>query len=347
MSDTLATTGQAGAVPPPNAPQEISQPLLAGAGAIPAAVNPRTGESYATEDWHLMSPIDRARHNERELKPLTFEGPKEGGVAESVDAAANNQLDPFYQRLKDEKAAGTAAPTTIRRVRRAPRPLVPADPLAPTDLTGAGIPDDGLAVTSGPDDGYRGQPREPQVKPPMANGLDPVDLRRMPAASDTDSPTRGIPRQVVDAGKQPQGGFGDQAAAQYFALNGQELRVLVEALMDQIYQRIQNDLRFNEAIVYPQVGARVVIEITGFAHDSDFLVEKIMPPDPRARTPTEIARQFADEVAFVVLAEHRETDDQGNPATPPDAVRVELGLLRPAKRVIRSGGTDMFVDVVP
>ena len=176
----------------------------------------------------------------------------------------------------------------------------------------------------------------------------PVDLALFPAASSTDSPARGIPRHAPREGLVITGGFGDHAVLQYFALTGAELRVLVEALMDDVHGRIQNDLRFNEAIVYPQVTARVVIEITGFASDTGFLVDKVLPPthEARTRTPTEIARDVADEVCFVVLSERRETDDAGNSVAPPDQVRQDLGLARPGKHVIRAAnGLETWADV--
>ena len=89
-------TPVAGATPPY---VETTAPLTAEAGAIAPAVNPLTGESYATADWMAWGSAERARHNERALQPLTF--PTTGGVAEAVDAASQGQLDPFYARMKE------------------------------------------------------------------------------------------------------------------------------------------------------------------------------------------------------------------------------------------------------
>lgn len=343
MSKDLPATGVVGAELPPGAPHEVSQPLQPEAGGIVPA--PGKGG--------YESPRDRAARNERELLPLTYgKGPVQGGVAEAVVAAAEGKLDPFFERMKADKGRPPAAadipirtspmPTTIKRIKREARvgvperPVVP-DPMAPTDLNIHGTPNDGMSTADTVP--YRGQPRDPTA---------PIDLTHAPAASNTDSPSRGIPRQVVDPGKQPTGGFGDQAAMQYFALNGQELRVLVEALMDDIYKRIQDDLRFNEALTYPQVNVRVAVEVTGFVHDADFVVDRILAPthEARTRTPLEVARAVADEMAFVILAEHQEADAaSGEPLNSPDQTRLDLGLARPAKRIIKSGGVDVFVDV--
>jgi len=94
----------AGAELPAGAPHQVSQPLASDAGRIAVATNPRTGESYAREDWHTMSPAQRAKHNERELAPLVARGPIQGGVAEAVDAVAEGKLDPFYANLKARQA---------------------------------------------------------------------------------------------------------------------------------------------------------------------------------------------------------------------------------------------------
>ena len=334
----------AGAVPPPNAPKEVSQPLTARAGAIAPAVNPRTGESFATEPWHTMDPLARARHNEKELAPLTFGGqpPAEGSHAESVEAAREGKIDPFYKRLA-EQAAQPAAPagTTIRRIKRAgataPRPPV-------LDTVGVEVP-----PPTGEDmaAGIEGVPELVALQP--APDPDPIDLARMPAASDTDSPARGVPRGTpTRPGKEITGGFSSPAEMQYFALDGRELKALVETLMDELHARIQDDLRFNEALVYPRVAVKVAVTVTGYMQDNGFLVERVLPPTAPAAsaTPLDIAEQVADEVVFVMMATRRETDDQGESVTPPDAIRVELGLDRPYKRrVVGPTGQARFVDV--
>jgi hypothetical protein len=363
MSDTLPPTAVAGAEAPF---EETAQPLTRDAGGIAPAVNPLTGEPYATEDWHTMTPAQRARHNERELKPLTYRGPgdvgpaaadpgpKQGGIAEAITAAADGHLDPFYARLKAERAAAADDPRRkdiggqppaavtheIRRIRRAtgaPRPPVPD-----------------LAV--GPD--VAPPPHTDASAPPAMDTPNPADvpktedLSHAPAASDDDSPRRGVPRPNIGnqrPGKEITGGFGDEGQLAYYALNGVELRLLVEDMIKDLNQRLVNDLRFSEALVYPQVSVRVVVEVQGFAHDADFVVDKVLPAthDARAKTPLALARQVADEICFVVLAEARETDDAGNPVTAPDAFRDDLGLPKPRKRLIHTGpmGQTQIVDV--
>lgn len=326
--------------PPANAPSEVSQPLGLNAGGIAPATNPRTGEPYATEAWHTMSPADRARHNERELAPLTWNTlPKTGGVAEAVEAAGEGKIDPFYQRLREGVAVVDGQRILRRATGRPPVPVLADSPDAEA------IPDD-IPTTKGgltPDDDL---PRSMVAIP--ADPTAPIDDSIYPAGSNSDSPSRGIPRGTIDPGKAVTGGFGDQASLQYFALDGRELLALVESLMDELHARIQNDLRFNEAICYPQVSVRVAIEVTGFAQDQGFMVDTCLPAahEARTKTPLDIARSVADEVCFVVLAERRETDDQGNSLLPPDAVRQALGLARPGKRIVKGlGGQESFVDV--
>ncbi len=184
---------------------------------------------------------------------------------------------------------------------------------------------------------------------------EPIDLRRThPAASDTEDPARGQPRLPIRPDKAITGGFADQAALQYFALDGRELGLLVQDMLVELHQRIDNDLRFNEAAVYPRVAVKCVVEVTGFNEDYGFTVEKIIPDaftragDPAiVQTPLDLARRVADEVVFVLIAAKAETDANGDPLDPPDKIRVELNLRRPRKHVvIGPGGSRQMVDVV-
>lgn len=184
----------------------------------------------------------------------------------------------------------------------------------------------------------------------------PIDLNIYPAGSDTEDPSRGQVRQPIVRGKEITGGFADQAAMQYFALDGRELGVLVTDMLQSIANRIENDLRFNEAITYPRVGVRCWVEVSGFAEDQGFTVDKIVPDglaamaagDPAIHaTAIEIAREVADEVVFVLVAEKREVDANGDPVDPPDKIRQELGLARPRKQMIRGpGNSSQMVDKI-
>lgn len=372
MAEHIPAEGQVGAVPPPGAPEQVSQPLSSDAGAIVVGVNERTGESYATEAWHQMAPAERARHNERQLRPLTYDqGPKQGGVAESVVAAAEGKLDPFYQRQQEEReraaangVAGGGQPiaSTIRRIKRAARPPVPTaveelNEVTLEEVRRGEAEDLARTVPRGNIDTAPAPPLDPtdrrsQVDPvptaPTAdapNPFAPVDLSVYPAGSDTEDPSRGRPRPNLGnqrPGKEPSGGFGDASSLQYFALTGVELLALVETLMDEVHARIINDLRFNEALCYPRVRARVAIEVTGFAHDADFTIDKVID---HSKAPLEVAREMADEICFVVSSERAEVTADGESLQPPDAIRQELGLRRPGKRMVRSGNVDVFVDV--
>jgi hypothetical protein len=168
-----------------------------------------------------------------------------------------------------------------------------------------------------------------------------------PAASDTDSPARGIPRGVSDPGKAITGGFGDPGEMAYFALTGEELRELVLSLMDQIAARLANDLRFSLAVTYPRVQATVEISITGFAEDYHFQIARALPDqhEARTKTPLELARAVADEICFVMIAAARETSDTGESVKPPDQIRAELQLPRPRKHTIAIGGGRVLADI--
>ena len=170
------------------------------------------------------------------------------------------------------------------------------------------------------------------------------DVPYQPAASNTDTPSRGQPAPIVDPGKRITGGFGDAVDAQYFPLDGSELLTLVKALMISLMDQLDHDLRFTLATCYPRVAARVNVEISCFATDQSFQVVRVLPP--HEKTPIEIARQYADEVIFIVTAERVEMDAAGQSISPPNATRLELGLTVPAKTTIQTPGGRMVVDLV-
>jgi hypothetical protein len=311
MAAKADIAGTAGAIPPPGAPHEISQPLQPDAGAI----------VYA--DGTRMTPAERARQNERELAPLKPAGDP------LPQAEAPPALDPFYQRLQAQ--GPPAGPTVIKRIKHlTPRPAVPR---------GEGVAHAEEALGVAPSD----SPSPVDVPP-----LTPEDLARMPAASNTDSPSRGIPTShTTQSGLPIDAGLG-LGGMDYYALTGAELFTLVETLMDQLHARCQNDLRFNEAITYPQVSVRVAIEIHGFAQDQAQIIDVVLPPEhpARATNPLALAHQVADEIAFVLVESRAETTPEGEPATPPDAIRDELGLTKPRKQIVTGpGGSRSFVDI--
>ena len=194
---------------------------------------------------------------------------------------------------------------------------------------------------------------------PTAEALPPLtdeDRARMPAASNTDTPAKGLLPNLVPAHEPDKfegisrGGFSDVGEAQYFPLSGDELREVILSLFTDLTKRIDNDLRFSMALTYPRVRARVLIEVEGMADDDNagFVIERLFVPkigDPGS-TPVEIARAKADKVVFVVQAVKQEVAPDGQSDTPPDQFRDDLGLPKPRKQIVQFAGRESFVDVM-
>lgn len=188
-------------------------------------------------------------------------------------------------------------------------------------------------------------PAPQPTKPPSAptDFVVPDVSNPMPAGSNSDSPSRGIPRPIDDPGKAITGGFGHAGEAQYYPLNGQELLELVRHLMDQLNGRIENDLRFHMAVTYPRIRARVVIEVEGYAEAGNFSIEKI--DASQEKTPIAVARQHGDKIAFAIVEMRQEFSDTGQAEDPPDRLRDELGLEKPRKQMVQAGASKIMVDV--
>ncbi len=165
-----------------------------------------------------------------------------------------------------------------------------------------------------------------------------------PAASETDSPSRGMPKPIGDPGKQVTGGFGSVGEAQYYAIDGSELQEVVRDLLDAINTRITNDLRFSLAITYPRLTVRLKLEVEGWAQDAGFIIEHVKALH---QTPAAVAAERADEVVFVLKEVVREFDETGTPENPPDRIRQGLGLPIPRKQMIQAGAMRTMVDIVP
>ena len=339
----IPPTGTAGAVPPAHAPREHSQPLQPGAGGV----------VYA--DGTRMTPAARAQQNARQLAPLV--GPPAGPptpVASAVPGKAIDGVDPFYANLPAPVIATEPPALAAPPVGPLAAPSVPQPPPASrvlrrdrrVGIPRPPVPDEGAPASPSPV-----LPARPDATMTAATDapapLTEAERQRMPAASNTDSPARGVVRNPLAPGKEITGGFGPPASLQYFALNGVELFKLVEALMDALHARCQNDIRFQEHLVYPRVTARVVIEIEGFTRDADFSVQQVLLPNTPAasKNPVAFARTVADQVAFVLIAQHEEVDKAGATLVPPGQVRDDLCLPQPGKRMITSGGRQTFVDV--
>lgn len=186
----------------------------------------------------------------------------------------------------------------------------------------------------------------PELEPSPLPIARPDPAKHQPAASDTDSPARGTPPPMatLPEGKRITGGFGDPIEAEYYPLDGTELRELVYALMDSIHARLQDDLRFSFAVTYPRCSARVVVEIDAFAQDQTLTVEKVMMP-PHEKTPLEVARVYGDQVVFCVTAERAEMTEDGRSIAPPNQTRKELQLPIPRKTAVETPAGRMIVDV--
>lgn len=281
---------------------------------------------------------DRGEDATRSTAPSTAAGPITGSAGAVPPPGAPHEVSqPLTPELVSDQL--TRARANERELaplvfKSADRPIVPEsrEVQAPAGVVAAGNVQPALQ----PDGAMTA------VVPPALQ----EDLSHLPAASNSDSPSRGIPKPILDPGKQITGGFGI-GSPQYFPLDGQELRVLVEELLMKVHQRIQNDLRFSIALVYPRVAARVVVEIEGFEqHDaSTFQIPAVMKPHDK--TAIAAARELANEVAFVVVEEAREVDQSGESVRAPDQLRQDLGLRVPRKQQVQTGlGGLQLADVV-
>lgn len=281
------------------------------------------------------------------------------GVEPPPDAPREHAqpLQPETLAIQQERAKENERPLApFKHQNKKPIQLAPAVPAPPVEQPTQAPPVS--ASTEALIDNVFGE--TPSVDPESVHEaelptLTEEDRLRMPAASDTDTPSKGLlPNLTPPKGDKfdgiSRGGFSDVGEAQYFPLTGDELKELVLALMDDLAARIPNDLRFSMALTYPRVRAIVKVEIEGHAEDGDagFVIEKVFAPKDGApgSTPQAIANQRADQVCFVVKASRQEFTPDGESDLPPDAIRDELGLSKPRKTIIEHpGGRQTFVDI--
>lgn len=292
-------------------------------------------KSDITGSGGAVPPPDAPRETAQPLQPDTL-------AIQQANARANErELKPF-----NPPAVRQALPPTAPMPKPAAPPATPTDALI-ADVFGADAPDP--LGTLDPAQG------EVEQIADVLPELTPEDRLRMPAASNTDTPAKGLlPNLTPTAGDKfdgiQRGGFSDVGEAQYFPLSGDELRQLVLALFDTIAQQIQNDLRFSMALTYPRVRAIVEVRVEGHAEDDNagFEITKIKEPKEgeAGGTALEVARARANEVVFVVQAFRQEFTPGGESDQPPDALRDELGLAKPRKQMVDSAGRPTFVDVV-
>lgn len=364
-------TGSPGGAPiPPDAPQDpISQVLAEGGGMVvfdPATKQP-TGE--------IITPVARAAVNERKLAPLKPAGkPLDPATAAKqlkamgLEVPANLQAEPAAAPVAVATAppqpAAQPAPAAQSRhqARRLPRPSIttrvesaPASESRVQAMPSAELhvdePTEGMDLPESQTAGELPQQGEPGYSPDYGTiaPLTEEDRRRMPAASDTDSPSRGIPQpRGRRADLEVTGGFGDVIDQQYFPLDGSELRELVLGIFDQLAAQLQNDLRFSMALVYPRVRAKVIIEVEGETDEAKFDITKLIVPAEGAAgsTPQEVARTLGRTICFVVEGVKQEFTPEGESDQPPDAMRDELGLTKPGKRMIMQNGRPVFIDMI-
>lgn len=284
----------------------IAASIESAAGAVPPAHAPRE-VAQPLSDIAVAEQLARAAANEQELKPLVFEQRPAVAVQPVVSAA---------DALSSQRR--------IRQVRRTAPDTAPAG-IVLTDADDTIIP-----------------PPPPAAQPTPTGFVDPP-LPYQRAASDTDSPSRGIPRAVADPGKQVTGGFGDAGQAQYYPLDGLELKELVRSLLDKLNARIEDDLRFSMAITYPRVAVRLELIVEGYPVDASFQIPTVLPP--HEKTPIDVAREYGNEIVFVVREQHVEMTADGESVTPPNLLRQELGIRVPRKQAVMTPTGRQLVDV--
>jgi hypothetical protein len=369
MADRLPVTGGAGARPPDHAPREVSSTSIALAPEQLDQIrrNERDVPVFnppVVSDDQLASGLGCSIPELHEMRRtgLGLEAVRARALA---DPAITRDADGFDIRVTTSPApvGGVAstkgADVPLRKALRrpgggyvTPRPAVdiPADS---TQTATIGTIATNPEAPSAPAPGQSVSeitlvppaPAAPPavVDPAIAAAAELAELRKTrPAASNSDSPARGIPKPVADPGKQVTGGFGDVGEAEYFPLDGLELKAVVESLMDAVHARIQDDLRFSIAITYARVTARVVVEIEAHASDTSFQIVKKFD---HLKTPLEVARAHGDEIVFAVSADHAEMLPDGTSVHPPNATRMALGLEVPRKQIVPGpGGTQRFIS---
>ena len=180
-----------------------------------------------------------------------------------------------------------------------------------------------------------GRPSVPEPEPAEPSALDELTeafKATHPAASRTDSPSRGIPTPSADPGKQVTGGWGPTGSgSEYFALNGDELKQIAIALAGRLTQALEGDLRFGLSVVYPQVRISLHLTVDGRTPEGRDL-------DLRDRDNTRTELDFS---RILDLA----ADVEDSEETPAGKIRDDFQIRGPRKQVIRAGAARLLVDV--
>ena len=318
MSGKPAITGGIGHVPPAHAPKETSQPLT-------------------TEEVERQMALARAH----EKPQVTFSPPADqqirlppGVSSGDPDAVAQFQAWTRANAPADWDAASFRAGGSGVAVKiegsgaKTPKSAdLRPDPAAIAVLDGA----------------FRALDGERAVAAPVAD----APKSHQPAASDSESPSRGVPKGTTDPGKAITGGFGVSTAGisrEYIPMDGSEVCLLAQALLVDLAEQIARDLRFSLAVTYPRVRVRAELIVESYVADADFRVTRVAA-DPEGRlTPEEIARLHADEVVFVVVNQRQEVAADGRADSPANALRGELGLEIPHKQLVETPTGSVVVD---
>jgi hypothetical protein len=276
-------------VPPAAPPAKPSAGPVTGVFAEPPAHAPRE-TTQPLDASVIQGQLAKAAANEKELQPLQF------AIQKAVAAAAGAPEVPVPGGVVT--APPQAAPDT------------------PAGSAHLGVPTPSPVVPPSP------------APAPLPDGTAPLgELTKVhqPAASNTDSPSRGVPKPQLDPGKVITGGWGHGAMGQpqYFALDGSELRALILTLWKDIEDRMAKDLRFMMACTYPRVMARITVDVCGATPDAAI---------------NDVAFQL--ETRIIEFVTHA-VDDQETPA---DALRDIAGLDKPFKHLVQTTTGQIIVD---
>jgi len=327
--------------PPPDAPQEVTAAGSERPTAAQIALARSHEKDLPTFNPQPMTPAA--------IKALIGKEPEAVVLsARDLSRVATSSVKPVDHPLpsKLRRVTRPAVQTTAVEEVHEPSKIVLTDgddqpPQASRENAETIVEEAHAAEGSIPYTMVRGEERTEEAMPAPL----PPPLPHQKAASDSDSPSRGIPTAIADPNKKITGGFGvpGEGPADYFPLDGTELRAVVERLLSDVHDRIQDDLRFSIACTYPRVAARVEVIIEAYGQDKPTVIPRVAKAHDK--TPLATAREHAQEVVFVVSEATVEMTESGESVTPPNRMRQQLGLEIPHKQAIETpSGGRMWVD---
>ncbi len=299
------------ATPPPGAPHETTQgPVSLPEHDIVSAH--QRAEQRAAERLSGTSGGGRAEgQTSLSVPPDPHADAPEGGAAPAGQRTGPRLQGPIEPLPRAERDAEVADPEGIET---RPHPMRQRDPLRPPS-----------AIL-----GHAPQPEPDPVLPSALDDLTEAFKATHPAASSTDTPSRGIPTPPADPGKQITGGWGPTGSgSEYFALDGAELKAIVIALAARLEQALDGDLRFGLSVVYPQVKIALRLTVDGRS--------------PEGRDLDLPGSEKIDLHWDRILALDAEVEDSAS--TPAGKIRDDFQIRGPRKQVIRAGAARLLVDV--